>query len=102
MVQKALRMSKCTVTIFSHHITMYQQNIQQYENILPKYSHRLVENVTKTPPSHHLVEAASSEVVSDDDIGDSVEHELDILCVGGAGHVAVDFLRRALVLGLNT
>ena len=48
-----------------------------------------------------LVEAAASEVVCDDDVGDGVEHELNVLCVGGAGHVAVDLLRRRLVFGFE-
>jgi len=48
-----------------------------------------------------LVEAAASQVVGDDDVRDGVEHELDVLRVGGAGHVAVDLLGRRLVLGLE-
>lgn len=32
------------------------------------------------------------EVLFDDDVGYGVEHELDVLRVGGAGHVRVDFL----------
>ena len=51
--------------------------------------------------SFRLVEAASPEVVGDDDVRHGVEHKLDVLCVGGAGHVAVDLLGRALVLGLK-
>ena len=53
------------------------------------------------PGSPHLVQTAASEVVGDDDVGDGVEDELDVLRVGGAGHVAVDLLRRALVLRLE-
>ena len=48
-----------------------------------------------------LVEAAAPEVVGDDDVGDGVEDELDVLRVGGARHVAVDLLRRRLVLRLE-
>lgn len=48
-----------------------------------------------------LVEAAAAQVVGDDDVGDGVEHELDVVGVGGAGHVAVDLLRRGFVLGLE-
>lgn len=48
-----------------------------------------------------LVEAAASQVVGDDDVRDGVEHELDVLRVGGAGHVAVDLLCGALILGLE-
>ena len=53
------------------------------------------------PGSPHLVQTAASEVVGDDDVCDGVEDELDVLRVGGAGHVAVDLLRRALVLRLE-
>jgi len=48
-----------------------------------------------------LVEAASPEVVGDDDVCDGVEDELDVLGVGGTGHVTVDLLGRRLVLGLE-
>ena len=48
-----------------------------------------------------LVEAAAPEVVGDDDVCDGVEDELDVLRVGGARHVAVDLLRRRLVLRLE-
>ena len=53
------------------------------------------------PGSPHLVQTAASEVVGDDDVGDGVEDELDVLRVGGARHVAVDLLRRRLVLRLE-
>lgn len=48
-----------------------------------------------------LVEAAAAQVVGDDDVGHGVEHELDVVGVGGARHVAVDLLRGGLVLGLE-
>ena len=48
-----------------------------------------------------LIEATPPEVVGDDDICHRIEHELDILGVSGAGHVAVDLLSGALVLGLE-
>ena len=48
-----------------------------------------------------LVEAAASQVVCDDDVGDGVEHELDVGRVGGARHVAVDLLAGGLVFGLE-
>ena len=51
--------------------------------------------------AHRLVETTASEVVSNDDIGNGVEDKLDVLRVRGAGHVAVDLLRRRLVLGLE-
>jgi len=37
-----------------------------------------------------LVEATPPEVVGYDDVCHSVEHELHILCICGAGHVTVD------------
>ena len=49
----------------------------------------------------YLVQSTPSEVVGDDDVSHGVEDELDILCVGGAGHVTVDLLGGALVLGLE-
>jgi len=48
-----------------------------------------------------LVETAASEVVGDDDVGDSVKNKLDIGGVGGARLVAVDLLHRTLVLRLK-
>ena len=46
--------------------------------------------------STHLVETTTPEVVGDDDVSDSIKDELDILSVGGAGHVTVDLLGGAL------
>ena len=48
-----------------------------------------------------LVEATTSEVVSDDDVSDCIEDELYVLGVGGTRHVTVDLLRRRLVLRLK-
>ena len=48
-----------------------------------------------------LIEATPPEVVGDDDIRHSIEYKLDVLCVSGACHVAVDLLGGALVLGLK-
>ena len=48
-----------------------------------------------------LVESAAAQVVGDDDVGDGVEHELYVVGVGGARHVAVYLLRRRLVLRLE-
>lgn len=48
-----------------------------------------------------LVEAAAAEVVGDDDVGDGVEHELDVVGVRGARHVAVDLLGGRFVLGFE-
>lgn len=48
-----------------------------------------------------LVEAAAAQVVGDDDVGDGVEHELYVVGVGGARHVAVDLLGGGLVLRLE-
>lgn len=39
-----------------------------------------------------LEETAVFEVLFDDDVGHGVEHELDVFCVCGAGHVGVDLL----------
>ena len=49
---------------------------------------------TFDPP---LEESAVLEVVLDDDVGDGVEHELDVVGVGGTREVGVDLL---LVLAL--
>lgn len=38
-----------------------------------------------------LEETAILQVFFDDDVGYGIEHELDVLCVGSAGHVRVDF-----------
>lgn len=46
------------------------------------------------------VESTPPQVVGDDDIRDSVEHELDVVGVGGAGDVSVDLLVGRLVLAL--
>ena len=40
-------------------------------------------------------EAAVFEVLLDDNVGDSVEDKLDVLCVGGARHVGIDLLHVA-------
>ena len=48
-----------------------------------------------------LVKPATPEVVGDNHIRHGVENKLDVLCVCGAGHVAVDLLRRRLVLCLK-
>lgn len=47
------------------------------------------------------VQATPSEVVGDDDVGDGVEHHLDVSCIRGAGHVTVDFLIWRAVLALE-
>ena len=38
-----------------------------------------------------LEEAAVFQVLLDDDVGDGIEHKLDVLCVCCTGHVRVDF-----------
>jgi len=48
-----------------------------------------------------LVKTTATKIVRDDDVGDGVEHKLDVVGVGGARLVAVDLLRRALVLALE-
>lgn len=40
----------------------------------------------------HLVEAAAAQVVGDDNVSDRIKHELYVVGVGGARHVAVDLL----------
>lgn len=47
------------------------------------------------------VESATSEVVGDNDVRDSVEYELNVVRVRGACLVTVDLLSRALVLRLE-
>lgn len=48
--------------------------------------------LTLVDAARPLEETAVFEVLFDDDVGDGVEHELDVLCVRGAGHVGVDLL----------
>lgn len=47
------------------------------------------------------VQATPPEVVGNDDVGDGVEHHLDVSCICGAGHVTVDFLIWRAVLALE-
>lgn len=47
------------------------------------------------------VQAAAPQVVGDDDVGDGVEHHLDVSRVCGAGHVTVDLLVGRAVLALK-
>lgn len=47
------------------------------------------------------VQAAASQVVGDDYVGDRVEHHLDVPCVRGTGHVTVDLLIGRAVLALE-
>lgn len=48
-----------------------------------------------------LIEAASPQVVGYDDICHGIEHELNVVRVRGTRHVAIDLLRRGLVLRLE-
>jgi hypothetical protein len=45
---------------------------------------------------HSLEKTTTFKVLFDDDIRDSVEHNLDVLCVCGTGHVGVDLLHTLL------
>ena len=47
------------------------------------------------------VKSTAAQVVGDDDVSDGVEDKLDVVRVSRARLVAVDFLRRALVLCLE-
>lgn len=49
----------------------------------------------------NLIKTAAAQIVRDDHVCYRVEHELYIVCVGGAGHVAVYLLRSRLVLRLE-
>lgn len=76
------------------------------ENGLIRISFALENNISKSSSRYPdttiaLVETAPPEVVRDDHIGDGVEHELNVVGVRGAGHVAVDLLGGALVLGFE-
>ena len=55
----------------------------------------------RTSDSCALIEATPPEVVGDDDIRHSIKYKLDVLCVSGACHVAVDLLGGRLVFGLE-
>lgn len=39
-----------------------------------------------------LEEATVLQIILDDDVGDGIKDELDVVCVCGAGEVGVDFL----------
>lgn len=41
-----------------------------------------------------LVQATSSQIIGYDNVSDGVEYKLDVVGVGGAGHVTVNLLRR--------
>lgn len=45
---------------------------------------------------HSLEKTTIFKVLFDDDVRDGVEHDLDILCVCGAGHVGVDLFHTLL------
>lgn len=45
-----------------------------------------------------LVETAAAQIIGDNDVCDCVEHKLNVVRVGGTGHVAVNLLRGRLVL----
>lgn len=55
--------------------------------------------------SSGLIQATTTQVVGDDDVGDGVKHKLDVVGVGGTGDVGIHFLLEglvpALVLRLN-
>lgn len=46
------------------------------------------------------IQATPPQVVGYDDVGDGVKDKLDVVGVGGAGHMGVHFLVGRLVLGL--
>lgn len=48
-----------------------------------------------------LIEAATSEVIGNDHIRNSVKDELDVLCVGSTSHVTVNLFGCGLILGLK-
>lgn len=61
------------------------------------------EGVCRATASHVTeasVEATPPQVVGYDDVGDGVKDKLDVVGVGGAGHVGVHLLVGRLVLGL--
>lgn len=47
------------------------------------------------------IQATPSQVVGDDDVGDGIEHHLDVSCIRGAGQVTVDFLVWGAILALE-
>lgn len=50
---------------------------------------------------HTLVQPAAPEVVGDDDVRDGVKDELDVLCICGASHVAINFLGGRLIFSFK-
>ena len=49
----------------------------------------------------NLIKTAATQIVRDNHICDCVEHELNVICVGGAGHVAVNLFCSRFVLRLK-
>lgn len=47
------------------------------------------------------VQTTASQVVGDDDVSDGVKHKLNVISICRTRLVTVDFLLRALVLGLE-
>lgn len=41
-----------------------------------------------------LIKTAKIEVITDNDVGNSVEHKTDVVCVRGTCEVTVDFLKQ--------
>ncbi len=81
----------------------YGSSKYTYEQVRERYDLRQTSKLLLTPVHSpcFLVESTPPEIVCDDDVRDSIEDELHVLGVGGAGHVAVDLLRRGLVLRLE-
>ena len=57
--------------------------------------------MTQGKIQYRLVQTASSQVVGDDDVGDGVEHKLDVLGVRGAGHVTIDLEKKYVQLAIT-
>lgn len=48
-----------------------------------------------------LIQSASSQVIGDDDVGNGVEHELNIVRVSRTCHVTIDLFSSRFVFGLK-
>lgn len=64
-----------------------------------KDTHRMVEEGGE---DDSLIQAASTKIIGNNHIGDSVKHKLNVSCVCGTCHVAIDFLQIRILFQKKT